>query len=69
MERISDSSETIEFLCIAEGGEVTHYEILSAIAKDIKNKELSNKVNSILEEEKNHLQMCIQLGKENAVSS
>lgn len=64
-----DSSEAIEFLCIAEGGEVTHYEILSAIAKDIKNKELSNKVNSILEEEKNHLQMCIQLGKENAVSS
>lgn len=64
-----DSSEAIEFLCIAEGGEVTHYEILSAIAKDIKNKELSNKVNSILEEEKNHLQMCIQLGKENAVAS
>jgi rubrerythrin len=64
-----DSSEAIEFLCIAEGGEVTHYEILSAIAKDIKNKELSDKVNSILEEEKNHLQMCIQLGKENAISS
>jgi hypothetical protein len=27
-----DSSEAIEFLCLAEGGEVTHYEVLSAMA-------------------------------------
>src|ERR671932_1927347 len=26
-----DSSEAIEFLCLAEGGEVTHYEVLSAM--------------------------------------
>ena len=24
-----DSSEAIEFLCLAEGGEVTHYEVLA----------------------------------------
>ena len=28
-----DSSEAIEFLCLAEGGEVTHYEVLSALTK------------------------------------
>jgi uncharacterized coiled-coil DUF342 family protein len=27
-----DSSEAIEFLCLAEGGEVTHYEVLSTMA-------------------------------------
>ena len=36
-----DSSEAIEFLCLAEGGEVTHYEALSALAiKKFKNKQL-----------------------------
>jgi hypothetical protein len=28
-----ESFEVIEFLCLAEGGEVTHYEVLSAITK------------------------------------
>src|ERR687884_48665 len=28
-----DSSEAIEFLCLAEGGEVTHYEVLGAMTK------------------------------------
>jgi hypothetical protein len=28
-----DSSEAIEFLCLAEGGEVTHFEVLSARQK------------------------------------
>jgi hypothetical protein len=32
-----DSSEAIEFLCLAEGGEVTHYEVLSAMTKGVKN--------------------------------
>src|ERR1041384_1729463 len=27
-----DSSEAIEFLCLAESGEVTHYEVLSTLA-------------------------------------
>ena len=31
-----DSSEAIEFLCLAEGGEVTHYEVLGAIVKKVK---------------------------------
>ena len=31
-----DSSEAIEFLCLAEGGEVTHYEVLSAMTKRYK---------------------------------
>ena len=31
-----DSSEAIEFLCLAEGGEVTHYEVLSANDKRCK---------------------------------
>jgi hypothetical protein len=27
-----DSSEAIEFLCLSESGEVTHYEVLSTMA-------------------------------------
>jgi rubrerythrin len=58
-----DSSEVIEFLCLAEGGEVTHYEVLNAISKKVKNNKLSTTVNSILREERRHLQLCTRLAK------
>ena len=38
-----DNQEALEFLCLAEGGEVTHYEVLSSIAKDVKNKKFGTK--------------------------
>jgi Spy/CpxP family protein refolding chaperone len=38
-----DNQEALEFLCLAEGGEVTHYEVLSSIAKDVKNKNFEQK--------------------------
>jgi rubrerythrin len=58
-----DSSEALEFLCLAEGGEITHYEVLDAISKKVKNNKLSATVNSILREEKRHLQLCTRLAK------
>ena len=66
-----DSSEAIEFLCLAEGGEVTHYEVLAAISKKLNNRiknnrKLSTTVNSILREEKRHLALCIKLAKQTA---
>jgi ferritin-like protein len=61
-----DSQEALEFLCLAEGAEVTHYEVLSAMTKGIKNKQFSPKISSILKEEKEHLLMCTQLAKKNA---
>lgn len=66
-----DSSEAIEFLCLAEGGEVTHYEVLAAISKKLNNKitnnrKLSTTVNTILREEKRHLALCIKLAKQTA---
>jgi tRNA isopentenyl-2-thiomethyl-A-37 hydroxylase MiaE len=64
-----DSSEAIEFLCLAEGGEVTHYEVLSALTKGVKNKKLATKVKAVLAEEKRHLQLCIRLAKQTATSS
>jgi hypothetical protein len=64
-----DSSEAIEFLCLAEGGEVTHYEVLSAMTKAVKNKKLATKVKAVLAEEKRHLQLCIRLAKQTATSS
>ena len=69
-----DSSEAIEFLCLAEGGEVTHHEVLAAMSKKlngrIKNaRKLSTAVNSILREEKRHLALCIKLAKQTAVTS
>jgi hypothetical protein len=68
-----DSSEAIEFLCLAEGGEVTHYEVLAAMSKKlnckIKNtRKLSTTVNSILREEKKHLALCTKLAKLTATS-
>ena len=68
-----DSSEAIEFLCLAEGGEVTHYEVLAAISRKLngKNKntrKLSTTVNSILREEKRHLALCTRLVKQTATS-
>ena len=69
-----DSSEAIEFLCLAEGGEVTHYEVLSAISKKLNGKtkntrKLSTAVNSILREEKRHLGLCTKLAKQTATSN
>jgi hypothetical protein len=63
-----DSFEAIEFLCLAEGGEVTHYEVLSALTKGVKNKKFGTKVKAILAEEKRHLQLCIKLAKEIAAA-
>ncbi len=64
-----DTSEALEFLCIAEGGEVTHYEVLSTICKNFDNKEVSSAVSSILKEEQNHLKRCLNMAKEAVVSS
>ncbi len=63
-----DSFEAIEFLCLAEGGEVTHYEVLSALTKGVKNKKFGTKVKAILADEKRHLQLCIRLAKEIAAA-
>ena len=64
-----DSSEAIEFLCLAEGGEVTHYEVLSAMTKGVKNRKLVTKARAILAEEKRHLQLCTRLAKQTATST
>jgi hypothetical protein len=64
-----DSSEAIEFLCLAEGGEVTHYEVLNAMTKGVKNRKFASKVKSILAEEKRHLQLCTRLAKQTATGS
>lgn len=61
-----DSQEALEFLCLAEGAEVTHYEVLSAMTKGIKNKRFPAKIKSILNQEKKHLLLCTQLAKKNA---
>jgi predicted DsbA family dithiol-disulfide isomerase len=63
-----DTQEALEFLCLAEGGEVTHYEVLASIAKDVKNKKFGTKVRSILTEEKRHLNLCTKMAKDNAAS-
>jgi hypothetical protein len=63
-----DTQEALEFLCLAEGGEVTHYEVLTSVAKDVKNKKFGTKVRAILKEEKRHLALCTKLAKANAAS-
>ena len=63
-----DTQEALEFLCLAEGGEVTHYEVLSSVAKDVKNKKFGTTVRAILKEEQGHLDSCTKLAKSNAAS-
>ena len=61
-----DTLDALEFLCLAEAGEVTHYEVLDELAKEVKDKKLASEVTSILREEKQHLQLCTQLARENS---
>lgn len=64
-----DTQEALEFLCLAEGGEVTHYEVLSSVAKDLKSKKFGTTVRAILKEEQGHLDLCTKLAKNNAASN
>jgi ferritin-like protein len=64
-----DSSEALDFLSLAEGGEVIHYEALNTMAQGIKDMQVTDTVQSILEEEKKHLMQCIQLVRQNATGS
>jgi ferritin-like metal-binding protein YciE len=64
-----DTQEALEFLCLAEGGEVAHYEVLASIAKDVKNKKFGTTARVILKEEQRHLDLCIKLAKTNAASA
>jgi ferritin-like metal-binding protein YciE len=63
-----DTQEALEFLCLAEGGEVTHYEVLSSVAKDVKIKKFGTTVRAILKEEQGHLDLCTKLAESNAAS-
>jgi hypothetical protein len=59
-----DPSEAIEFLCLVEGGEVTHYEVLAAMFKKLNNKikntrKLSTTVILSLEKSKD-IWLCVQ---------
>ena len=60
-----DTQEALEFLCLAEGAEVTHYEVLTSVAKEVKSRKFGTKVKDILKEEQNHLEMCTKLAKQN----
>jgi len=66
--RRSRFSRSIRISCLAEGAEVTHYEVLSAMTKGIKNKQFPAKIKSILNQEKKHLLLCTQLAKKNAAA-
>lgn len=62
-----DELDALEFLGIAEGGEVVHYQVLSKLASKVKNKRFASGVSSILTQEKNHLQMCIKLAQQTSL--
>jgi hypothetical protein len=61
-----DTLDALEFLCLAEAGEVTHHEVLDELAKEVNDQKFASEVTSILGEEKRHLQLCIQLARENS---
>lgn len=58
-----DTSEALEFLCLAEGGEVSHYEVLQTICENFDNKKALITIKSILKEEQKHLSECIDMAK------
>ena len=61
-----DTQEALEFLCLAEGGEVIHYEVLTSLAKKVKSTKFGTTVRAILKEEQRHLDLCTKLAKSNA---
>jgi hypothetical protein len=63
-----NTSEALEFLCLAEGGEVSHYEVLQTICGNFDNKKALSTVKSILKEEQDHLKRCLALAKEEVSS-
>jgi ferritin-like metal-binding protein YciE len=63
-----DNCEAIEFLCLSEGEEVIHYELLNTLAKEIENRRFATCIKAILAEEKEHLELCTRLAKEIAAS-
>lgn len=63
-----DTLSALEFLSLAEGGEVIHYEVLSKLASEVKSKKFGTAVRSILRNEKEHLQLCIRLAKQSAAA-
>jgi hypothetical protein len=54
-----DTLDALEFLCLAEAGEVTHYEVLDELAKEVKDKKFASEVKSIMREE-NGISSCVQ---------
>jgi rubrerythrin len=60
-----DTQEALEFLCLAEGGEVTHYEVLSSLSSKIKDRKFKSLVRDILFQERKHLHLCTAMAKEN----
>ena len=60
-----DTQEALEFLYLAEGAEVTHYEVLTSVAKEVKSRKFGTQVRNILQEEHNHLEVCTKLAKQN----
>lgn len=64
-----DAQNALEFLCLAEGGEVTHYELQSKLTLKIKNKMFVTTVNSLLRQEKQHLVLFTKLAKQNVTEA
>lgn len=64
-----DTLAALEFLGLAEGGEVIHYEVLSKMATEVKDKKFANGVKAILAEEKGHLKSCIRLAKQHSMAA
>jgi hypothetical protein len=65
MKEEANTQEALEFLCLAEGAEVTHYEVLSSVTKEVKSRKFGTKVRNILKEEQNHIENCTKLAKQN----
>jgi rubrerythrin len=61
-----DTQEALEFLCLAEAAELTHYEVLHSISNKINYDKFRSLVKDILDQEKKHLQRCTKLAKEYA---
>ncbi len=59
----ADELDALEFLSIAEGGEMIHYEILNKVIDKAKHKGLAKNASDILQQEKRHFKMCVQLAK------
>jgi len=64
-----NQQKALEYLCFAEMFQIMNYKILIIIAKLLNDRHFKRTLKSILKAEKNKLNLCTKMAKNNALSN